>query len=245
MPKRKLNQDSNAKKIKNIAKKCSRNAYIPVLSNELSDKESVLESKFGGTPFISRKHKWPKCECGTKMTFFLQINSDHLPTKLNFDEVFGQGLLQFFYCTKCDDYQPNTDKHKVRIIQPTELVDKKVKKPISFEHKNTFEYRKIADWKEEPDFPRYDEAALELNDAEMQDYENDYSPKSCDKLKGWPAWIQGIEYPCCPICSKQMRYIFQLESERNVDYMFGDSGNGHISQCKDHPEQLTFTWACG
>ena len=65
-----------------------------------------------------------------------------------------------------------------------------------------------------------------------------------DKLGGWPAWVQGVEYPTCPKCKQEMEYFFQIDSEDNVPFMFGDVGCGHISFCRNHPDVLAFTWAC-
>lgn len=221
--------------------KYKKAAFEPIVSNENSN-ETLLDSKFGGKPFVSKTHSWPVCVCGEQMAFFLQLNSNHLPSKLNKEEVFGEGLLQLFYCIKCDNYEPFTKSHNIRLIKLDELnTDVDIN-----EIKIDFEYRKIIDWQEFFDYPRVDEMLdLEsLNDEEIEQYENEYKSKSGEKLLGWPHWVQGVEYVFCPICSKQMRYIFQLDSERNIDFMFGDMGIGHISQCKDHPEQLVFTWAC-
>lgn len=65
-----------------------------------------------------------------------------------------------------------------------------------------------------------------------------------DKLFGWPMWIQGVEYPSCPRCEREMEYLFQIDSEDNVPHMFGDVGCGHVSYCPEHPDVLAFTWAC-
>jgi uncharacterized protein YwqG len=65
-----------------------------------------------------------------------------------------------------------------------------------------------------------------------------------DKLSGWPYWVQNVEYPVCPKCQSKMTYLFQIDSEDNVPFMFGDVGCGHISQCPNHPEIVTFDWAC-
>ena len=69
-------------------------------------------------------------------------------------------------------------------------------------------------------------------------------PLQGDKLGGWPYWVQGPELPQCPECSETMALVFQLDSEDNVPHMFGDAGIGHILQCPDHPEQLSWGWAC-
>jgi len=57
-------------------------------------------------------------------------------------------------------------------------------------------------------------------------------------------WIQGIEYPTCPRCSTRMALVFQLDSEDNLDFVFGDSGVAHVTQCPQHPDVVAFAWAC-
>ena len=41
-----------------------------------------------------------------------------------------------------------------------------------------------------------------------------------------------------------MRYIFQVDSNHQIPFRFGDLGIGHITQCENHKEELTFAWAC-
>jgi uncharacterized protein YjbI with pentapeptide repeats/uncharacterized protein YwqG len=66
-----------------------------------------------------------------------------------------------------------------------------------------------------------------------------------DKLAGWPHWVQSIEYPNCPVCSKLMdRLVFEFASDDNVPFLWGDVGVGYILQCPDHVEQLAFLWQC-
>jgi uncharacterized protein YwqG len=68
--------------------------------------------------------------------------------------------------------------------------------------------------------------------------------KNGDKLGGWPYWIQGAEYPDCPECGARMEVVFQLDSNNNLPFMFGDVGCGHITQCPRHKDVVTFAWAC-
>jgi len=69
--------------------------------------------------------------------------------------------------------------------------------------------------------------------------------ESGDKLAGWPAWVQGVEYPSCPRCGATMRHVFQVDSEDHVPYMFGGMGCAHITQCPAHRDVVAFGWACG
>lgn len=65
-----------------------------------------------------------------------------------------------------------------------------------------------------------------------------------DKLGGWPFWVQGNDLPACPTCGTTMQHVFQVDSEHNVPFMFGDVGTGHITQCPVHHEVVAFAWAC-
>jgi hypothetical protein len=74
--------------------------------------------------------------------------------------------------------------------------------------------------------------------------ENIANSELSDKLAGWPAWIQNVEYPNCPRCGRRMVLVFQVDSEDNVPFMFGDAGCGHVTQCPEHKEVVAFAWAC-
>lgn len=76
-----------------------------------------------------------------------------------------------------------------------------------------------------------------------------------DKLFGWPRWSQGVEYPACRQCGKTMEMVLQVNNDGNSDgrpgfnscfgQLFAGDGNGHVCRCPDHPEVMTFNWACG
>lgn len=44
----------------------------------------------------------------------------------------------------------------------------------------------------------------------------------------------------CPKCATHMQFLMQVDSEQNLPHMFGDSGAGHLSFCKNHPEIMSF-----
>jgi hypothetical protein len=41
-----------------------------------------------------------------------------------------------------------------------------------------------------------------------------------------------------------MARVFQVDSDHNVPFMFGDAGCGHITQCPAHKDVVAFGWAC-
>jgi hypothetical protein len=89
-----------------------------------------------------------------------------------------------------------------------------------------------------------DFSSYTLLDKALKQVDEACSCAGGDKLGGWPCWVQGAEYPNCPICGMRMRFIFQLDSRDNLPYDFGDCGTGHITQCPTHKDQLAFGWAC-
>jgi uncharacterized protein YwqG len=182
------------------------------------------------------------------MQLFLQLNLQDLPEPLLGE--FGEGLLQMFYCTDsgsnceadCEAFSPFAKSVLLRVVQP-KGEPQEIGEVLPDDQ---FPARTITGWKPMDDYPNYEEAGqlgLELSDDEMEAIEE--YPISGDKLGGWPYWVQGVEYPACPSCGETMRLVFQIDSEDNLPYMFGDAGCGHITQCKTHKEQLAFGWACG
>jgi hypothetical protein len=57
---------------------------------------------------------------------------------------------------------------------------------------------------------------------------------------GWPCWHQNVDYVKCPTCGGAMHPIVQIDSERNLPYMFGDGGVAWVSQCPTHRNVLSF-----
>ena len=67
-----------------------------------------------------------------------------------------------------------------------------------------------------------------------------------DKVGGWPAWVQVVEYPKCPQCDGRMdSVVFQLTSGDKVPFHLADGGRGPILQCPKHKRVLAFPWSSG
>lgn len=111
---------------------------------------------------------------------------------------------------------------------------------------NAFPAKRIVGWDEKDDLPNWEELreySIDLPEDQLEKLGNNY-PRQGEKLLGWPLWVQGIEYPKCPQCGTRMKLLFQVDSNQNIPYDFGDAGVGHISQCPDDPTELAFGWAC-
>ena len=76
-----------------------------------------------------------------------------------------------------------------------------------------------------------------------------------DKLFGWPSWSQAAEYPNCRQCNCAMQMVLQINNDGHKNgepgnqscfgQIFAGDGNGHLYRCPDHPQEMTFSWACG
>lgn len=226
-------------------------------------------SKFCGTPWIGPDAPWPDCgSCKKPLQLFLQLDLADLPAELG--QRYGTGLLQLFYCIRdeCQGYggwEPFADDlSRVRVVQP---VGASLKTSVP-EQEQPFPAKRIMGWTRFMDLPdpeEHDELGLKYTydfvagtlrlecpelDFDLTNPMNDCpaeeiaQAQSGDKLAGWPAWIQGVEYPNCPRCGQRMIHVFQVDSEDNIPFMFGDVGCGHITQCPEHKEVVAFGWAC-
>lgn len=229
-----------------------RIAFEPVTEDRDGD---LTASKFSGKPWLAETENWPTCGiCGKKMQLFVQLNLDNLPQELN--NQFGSGLLQMFYCTNSDvmcevqaeAYFPFAKSTFLRVVNPTAgKAAANIGIPLPGVIPDYFPAKIITGWVQKEDFPNLDEIeslGLKLTDTAWDEIADNYYPHGGDKLAGWPAWVQSIEYPDCPICGKPMRLVFQVDSEDHLPYMFGDVGWGHITQCQTHLDVVAFGWAC-
>ena len=224
-----------------------RTAFIPATKSNkatFSDK-----SKFGGLPYLRDEKDWPVCpNCKKNMQLFVQLNLKELPEKKE------NGLAQLFYCTTSEPFCesdmeaffPFSKSVECRIIE-TESESVQIEPNLD----ELFEEKLITRWTSKDDYPHFEEyhqlgIELELEDDvyELMEEREIGLPIEQDKLYGWPYWVQSVEYPFDRKTETQMELLFQLGSEDNLPYMFGDAGIGHLTQSPDNKEELGFGWAC-
>jgi uncharacterized protein YwqG len=217
-----------------------RPAWRPITEKGVSGR-----SQIGGTPLLRRGEGWPTCaRCGEGRELFVQLDSRDLPAGAPW---VGSGVLQVFYCTRCDAYidgwAPFSAAHVARVVPADELVPPPPDLPA-----RGLPSSAITGWEAFEDLPHpvsFDGLDIESQDDEGRELAEAISSAAPgDKLGGWPHWIQGIEYPSCPRCATRMALVFQLDSDDNLDFMFGDSGVAHVTQCPQHPDVVALAWAC-
>ncbi len=232
-----------------LAARFVRPAFVPrVQTTSPRNTASPLPtagSRFCGPAALKPGEPWPACSCGKPMQLFLQLNSAELPAAAN--KPFGDGVLQLFYCTHCDDPGAFSTAHLPRILplSPDLVLASRPDVPDD----PAFPPRIITGW-EPPtnDLPNYEELHdldTPLTDAHIEALgENDHEPLQGEKLLGYPYWVQGVDYPSCPRCNTPMQHLFQIDSEKNIPYMFCDAGIGHLTVCPKHRDVLAFGWSC-
>jgi uncharacterized protein YwqG len=230
-------------------KQVERKAWIPETA---AGDGSNVASKFSGTPYLSDNESYPICQnCSKPMQLFVQLNLSELPQAFQASVGINKGILQMFYClseeplceVECEAYFPFSKSTLLRIIDPAD------EGRSDMDVSEFFPAKTILAWNPIADYPNYEEL-IEMGFTFTADEESELLdsdtiiPTSGDKLGGYPSWVQGVEYPNCPKCNEKMQLIFQIDSMNNLPYMFGDSGCGHITQCKEHKDVLAFGWAC-
>ena len=256
-----MQQDEIVRRLQPWRERHRRTAWSPIVREGDAD---TTASKFAGMPWLAADEPWPACgNCHEALTFFLQLDLAHLPREL--DAVYGDGLVQLFYCTRCihSGWEPFSSESLVRIVAPTVASQRVAPRQVE-----QFPPRTIVGWNAFDDYPNqqehrllgvryvYDLETMRLRvecddppfvaeDVEANTLTEEMAvAASGDKLAGWPFWVQDVEYPACPTCSQSMRLVFQLDSEQHIPFMFGDCGVGHITQCAKHRQMVAFGWAC-
>jgi uncharacterized protein YwqG len=227
-----------------------RSAWLPL--TEAGDTITTA-SKFSGRPWLHAEENWPLCQnCQKPLQLMLQLNTSELPAEMR--EKAGTGLIQLFYCVNtepfcaidCEAWYPFAKSVLARQVQPDDAGSE------SDLPDQAFPAKRITGWEAgAEEYPSPAEAMDLLAEHETALTDNEYdllleemAPAAGEKLGGWPAWAQGVEYPLCPDCKEPMEVIFQLDSDQNLPHGWGDMGVGHLSLCQRHPETLAFGWAC-
>ena len=126
-----------------------RPCWIPVVEEGDGD---TTASKLCGIPYLRPDEAWPVCpNCGKPIQLFVQLNSEDLPDKCG--KPWGDGLLQFFYCTTteplcevdCAAWGPHSKSTLLRVIESGEGGSRYQRSPIS----EPFPAKLITGWNEQ------------------------------------------------------------------------------------------------
>lgn len=216
-----------------------RPCWFPVVEPGDGD---VRDSKYSGIPWLHPDEPWPKCPvCGALRQLFVQLDLVSLPARPR--GCPEAGLVQLFYCTtdilECTASAPWHPSVLARLVHPEGPGKSLIGNPVP----EAFPSTRIVGWEQWHEHPidpeEIAEHGVEVTYEELEYFE---TADIGDKLLGWPGWIQDPLYPECIDCGERMEYFFQVESNGNLPFMFGDSGTGQLFMCSTHPHRIAFQW---
>lgn len=222
------NIESLFKIVKPIIKEATQ---INVQSPSDEPNNSYLLSHFGGRPYFDKDEVWPINKKGKPLSFIFQVYNDgviNLPKEIK--------LLQFFYDwdefpwdTKDDGWlvkiYKEVDIHNCKIIECPDIIKKPKYCEIKFQ-----EVLSLPDWE---GLDTYNNDAFNMSceinvDDPWEPYERVLSELVGEQdyrsqLDGYPKWVQG-DNTFIDNNGKPLRLLFQLDSEKNANLMWGDAG---------------------
>ncbi len=220
-----------------------RELELPCWQPRCTPSQEVAGSHFGGRPWLPKGESHPRCHCGEIMPLFLQLELDGLPTKEG--RSWGSGLIQLFCCVNREERCLETSQ-KSSLLR---VIGSAGGTPGTTACPGELPCNAIVGWESRMDLPEREEAQEQdvvLSDEEYEAaLEMRLHALEGHKLGGWPAWLQGVDYPKCPRCGFTMgELIFQLDSgdEEDLDFSWGEEGNAQITRCREHPDALGFVW---
>lgn len=125
--------------------------------------------------------------------------------------------------SECEGWDAFSRCQFIRIVQPTDV-------SATFDLpdiEGLFDAKLIVGWLEVDNYPTLDEldtlgVILEQDEVDILIYQLD---QGGGKLAGWADWVQYPQYPNCPTCNQPLnQFVFQLASEGNIPYVWGDWG---------------------
>jgi hypothetical protein len=213
--------------------------------------EACTHSKFGGLPYAEAGEQWPACAtCHKELTFVAQVEApaentlytffycfDCYPWGLSREEA-GQWKLTSYAGASMEKYAAispvrqdegfltpcRVDISQVKVLPDWEGLDRAI--PAAQQY-----CRPVAD--DEP-WGAFEDAVALLGC--LDDY--------ATLLGGYPRHVQGEMQPHCAGCNREMRFLFQIDSEDEANLMWGDVGLVYLFQCPEHPDQFHLELQC-
>jgi len=199
----------------------------------------IAETKFGGAPYAEAGETWPMCGgCKRGLSFVFQWKAE-------------RGLCTFYYCFECNPWGLADEPRAAWCLRRHATSDAAVSLPDRSPKKPRLKERAVAlrPGLSLPDWEGIDSFAPKL-DVDSEEYDPvvesliGREPDFCTQIGGYPMFVQGGEFPACPACRKQMRLLVQIDSEEEVQLMWGDSGCVYLFECATHPEKVELLLQC-
>lgn len=207
-------------------------------------------SKFGGMPYSESGCSWPGCpNCANALTFVAQLNK-----KVN------NSLYVFYYCLDCFPWGLGSEEKGQWLVQkfPEPSMDKYQK--IDCQESGAeitpclvseVEVKVLPDWDGlDSEIPGVSDLCSQINNESPWDaYDLAIKELGCiddcaTLIGGYPKLIQGEIGAICQICSADMEFLAQIDSEDEANLMWGDVGSVYLFQCSEHQSEFHLELQC-
>ncbi|HEY9576831.1 MAG TPA: YwqG family protein [Pseudobacillus sp.] len=228
---------------------------------------SLLDSKFGGHPYLPKSIEHPKDENGDYLSLLAQINFAEVPRIGHFPE---KGILQFYIAAEDDllgmDFGDGTNQENFRVLYHSDVTDD------SSELVTDFSYMQVP---EEEFFPVEGEIKLSFEldvepiseaDYRVEQLSFDLYAETSDgtelgeiyaealgsmgsKIGGYPFFTQEDPRSYKEKYQNHNILLLQVDTDTDLDIMWGDSGVGNFFITKEDLKNRNFTnvlynWDC-
>ncbi|EKD81224.1 MAG: hypothetical protein ACD_39C01901G0003 [uncultured bacterium] len=236
--------------LKKIKKECLR--VIP--DKPGFAKLMASDTRFAGPAYAEEDEISPICSvCGEKLSFVFQFHPNPDRKALS-----AAPLLVFYYCFKCTPIGAEGEEPGQWLIKsyqtaaPEKFVDGiGVDKSFTAFSCRTEKVQVLPDYETiEEKYPEIAELCEGIDaDDPLSAYEDAGLEIGCTmepftSIGGYPIWIQGESQRTCPICKKTMEFIGQIDSQQEVQLMWGDAGCVYLFQCHEHYDQFGMEMQC-
>lgn len=214
----------------------------------------AAETRFAGPAYAEEGEVEPVCPvCGERLSFVFQFYQASDRKALS-----TPPLLVFYYCFKCTPIGNENEDPGQWLIKTyqTPAPEKFVGDAGLDDSFLAFSCR-TEKVKVLPDYESIEEKYPEIaaicegidGDDPVSVYEDAGVEIGCamepfTSIGGYPIWIQGETERRCKICKKQMEFIGQIDSQQEVQLMWGDAGCVYLFQCHEHHDQFGMEMQC-
>ena len=202
-------------------------------------------SRIKGDPLLPKDFEWPVRADGTRLTFLAQIDFEEIAAFESVqDDLPQDGMLSFFYDTEDQPWGSCVaDKDGCRVY----YFPKKTALELYPDENGANEEQFSIEWIEEPSYPDCaSDEFFTLPEPAKHEYErfieNCYEESPCHRLLGYPTHIQSDFRESIEIITSQIDYQSVRGDEKRTKKLFEDSRRWRLLLQLDSDEELDFMW---
>lgn len=235
-----------------------KTAFEFVLGGYQRAKSRCTQSHLGGTPYMEKPDKWPRCDhCKKESGFIGQFNMSE--TLIDRNETSDRGIYSLFFCWSCYKDGADSPSWVVRIYvnpKPSLRVVVEPDSPVVEITPCRITYKKVLmlpTWENIDQLDDKEALIALLNDVDgtnlRYNYKHVYSLLGCTEsvvssIGGYPQNKNDLLEEDCSQCGKSLGILVQIVSNNHSSIKWKKGTIGYILQCPDHREVIHFKLVC-